>query len=552
MKAFSISGNIVDIIRRKVFLGTVSVKDGKIASIQPNENVASKNFILPGFVDAHVHIESSMLIPSEFARLAVIHGTVGTVSDPHEIANVLGLEGIRYMIRNGKQVPFHFHFGASSCVPATSFETAGAEISSDEIRTLFLKDKLLYLSEMMNYPGVLHRDPEVMAKIKIAKELGFPIDGHSPGLKGEEAARYIAAGITTDHECFTLEEALDKLKFGMKILIREGSAAKNYQALHSLIGSHPDKVMFCSDDKHPDDLVEGHIDELVRRSIVKHDFDTMDVLRCASYNPVKHYNLEVGLLQIGDSADFIVVDNLRDFTVLKTYVNGMLVADRGKTLISSVNSEVLNHFNASLKKEEDFVVEGVENDILQVICAIDGQLITEKFEAKAKIQDHRVVSDVNNDILKLAVVNRYQDAPAAIGFIKGFGLKMGAIASCIAHDSHNIIAVGVSDEDICAAVNAIIKNKGGISAASGGSVDALPLPVAGIMSEKDAYEVAKSYSFIDQKAKQLGTSLHAPYMTLSFMALLVIPSLKLSDKGLFDGTVFEFAPLIAKSKSLNF
>lgn len=544
MQEFTISGNIVDVVKKRIFPGTVTVRNGIIASITSSEDIFA-TFILPGFIDAHVHVESSMLIPSEFARLAVPHGTVATVSDPHEIGNVLGIEGVRYMTRNGSKVPFHFFFGAPSCVPATSFETAGATITAEEIRTLFVEEKLKYLSEMMNYPGVLARDKLVMDKITAAQELGLPVDGHAPGLKGKDAERYISAGISTDHECYTLPEAIDKLNYGMKIIIREGSAAKNYAALHTLIGSHPDKVMFCSDDKHPHELVEGHINQIVKRSIIDHGYDVMDVLRCACYNPVEHYKLDVGLLQVGQSADFIVVDNLKELTVLQTYIKGQLVAEGGKTLIASVQSDVVNHFNTSLKKESDFAITA-EGDTIQVIKALDGELITEKLEAKPKRQGHNLVSDPDRDILKLAVINRYENAPAALGFINGFGLKRGALASCIAHDSHNIIAVGVSDADICRAVNALIDSKGGIAVAVDGHVDVLALPIAGIMSHHDGYTVARSYATLDHKAKALGTTLGAPFMTLSFMALLVIPSLKLSDKGLFDGTSFKFTPLIIK------
>lgn len=543
MEQFTISGNIVDLVKKKIFSGTIVVQSGKIASITPtNEDISSQPFILPGFIDAHVHVESSMLVPSEFARLAVVHGTVATVSDPHEIGNVLGIDGVHYMIHNGAKVPFHFYFGAPSCVPATYFETAGSSITDKEIRTLFEQDKLKYLSEVMNYPGVLTKDPLVMNKIQAAKDFDLPVDGHAPGLKGEDAARYIAAGITTDHECYTLNEALGKIDHGMKIIIREGSAAKNYEALHSLITSHSDLVMFCSDDKHPHELVKGHINELVKRSIIKHGYDTLNVLRIACYNPIQHYKLDVGFLQVGQSADFITVNNLQDFTVLKTYIKGQLVAENGKTLIPSVKNEIVNKFETSLKKTEDFVVEG-SAEIIQVIQAIDGELVTKKIEAKAKIINNCMVSNVEEDILKIAVVNRYEKAPISIAFINGFGLKQGAIASCIAHDSHNIIVVGVNDEDMCLAVNAIIENKGGISISCDGKVDVLQLPVAGIMSERDGYFVAKSYESIDQKAKELGTPLYAPFMTLSFMALLVIPSLKLSDKGLFDGSLFNFTTL---------
>lgn len=544
MEQFTVSGQIVDIIHRKIFPGVITIENRRIKSIVPTNKKVSSQYILPGFIDAHVHVESSMLIPSEFARLAVVHGTVATVSDPHEIGNVLGIEGVRYMLRNSKDVPFHFYFGAPSCVPATQFETAGATIDLKDIRELFQNDKLKYLSEMMNYPGVLARDPLVMDKIKLTHELGLPVDGHAPGLKGADAEKYISAGISTDHECYTLEEALDKLKFGMKIIIREGSAAKNFNALHSLIKTHPGKVMFCSDDKHPHELVKSHINALVKRSVVEHGYDVMDVLRIACLNPIEHYKLDVGLLRQNDSADFIIVDNLQDFKVLKTYIKGQLVAEEGKTLIQSVDSETINQFNTMSKKESEFAISGTDG-LIKVIGAMDGELITNSLTHKPKVINGHLVSDIQHDILKIAVVNRYQEASIAIGFINGFKLKFGALASCIAHDSHNIIAVGTNDKDLCDAVNAIIAHQGGISVANNGKIDVLPLPVAGIMSNQDGYKVAEEYSRLDAKAKELGTVLGAPFMTLAFMALLVIPSLKLSDKGLFDGKCFKFTSLQA-------
>lgn len=536
---FVVSGNIVDIVARKIFPGSITVHEGKIESILSEENAKYSDYILPGFIDSHIHIESSLLIPSEFARLAVTHGTVATVSDPHEIANVLGLPGIRYMIENGKKVPFHFYFGAPSCVPATNFETAGAVVTAEDIRQLFEADGLLYLSEMMNYPGVLNQIPLVMEKIKVAKELKRPIDGHAPGLMGADAEKYIKAGISTDHECFKLEEAQHKLLHNMHIIIREGSAAKNYEALHPLIESHPHKVMFCSDDKHPHELAKGHINELVKRSINEKKYDLMDVLRCASYNPVVHYNLDVGLLKLGDPADFIIVNNLQDFDVKATFIRGQKVAENGKTLIQSVIAESPNAFRAEPKKVEDFKIRP-RGSKLQAIEALDGQLITKKSIHPFKAEKDNILSDPSQDILKIAVVNRYENVKPAIAFIKGFHLKEGAIASSIAHDSHNIIAVGTSDQDICDAVNALIKVKGGISVSKSGKSEALPLPVAGLMSTEDGYLVAEKYSKMAALARDLGSTLHDPFMTLSFMALLVIPSLKLSDKGLFDGTHFQF------------
>ena len=540
---FQVKGRLVYVLHRRIFPASVKVDGGRIISLDAIEDSSDLQYLMPGFIDAHIHIESSMLIPSEFARLATVHGTVATVSDPHEIANVLGLKGVRYMIENGKQVPFHFYFGAPSCVPATVFETSGALLDAEEIRLLFQEDGLHYLSEMMNFPGVLHKDPLVMRKIAIAKEFNKPIDGHAPELRGEDAARYIQAGISTDHECTTLEEAEDKVKRGMKIIIREGSAARNYEALHPLIKSFPDKIMFCSDDKHPHELVDGHINQLVKRSIAIHGYDLMDVLRIACFHPIKHYQLNVGLLRKGDSADFIVVNNLNDFDVQATYIMGKLVADKGRPLIPSIQARLINHFHCTPKKAEDFFYPASPGKI-RVIEALEGQLITHEKIMEPKIQRDNFVSDPSRDLLKLVVVNRYQNAPAAIGFIHQFGLKKGAIASCIAHDSHNIICVGTSDEEICRAVNAIIENKGGIAAVSKGKTDVLPLPVGGIMSADDGYDVAKAYVKIDREAKKLGTHLDSPFMTLSFMALLVIPSLKLSDKGLFDGNQFKFTSLI--------
>ncbi len=537
MESFNISGNIVDPIKRKIFSGTIEISNGIIKNISEDSNEYN-NYIMPGFIDAHIHVESSMLIPSEFARLAVVHGTVATVSDPHEIANVLGINGVRFMINNGKKVPFKFYFGAPSCVPATAFETSGAEITPDDIEKLFREDNLKYLSEMMNFPGVIFNDTSVMKKIEIAKKYGKPIDGHAPGLKGEELIKYIKAGISTDHECFTLDEALEKIRNGMKILIREGSAAKNYETLRSLIPEYTDSVMFCSDDKHPDNLVECHIDDIFKRSL-KHGYNIFDVLRCSCVNAVRHYNLDVGLLQINDFADFIVVDNPNELNILKTYINGELVAENGKSLINPVNEEPINNFNTPKKTVEDFEVKYLGNKI-RVMEALDGQLITNEIDVQPKVENGLIVADTERDILKITVINRYGNSKPALSFIKNFNLKKGALASCVGHDSHNIIAVGTNDKDLCDAVNAIIECKGGISIADNGKTDVLPLPVAGIMSNDDAYLVAGKYLKLDRLAKALGTKLSAPFMTLSFMALLVIPALKLSDKGLFDGNSFKF------------
>lgn len=535
-----IQGQIVSIAERSIFPGEITVENGHITSIE-KKPTNEKGYLMPGFVDAHVHIESSMLVPSEFARLAVIHGTVATVSDPHEIGNVLGVAGVQFMVDNGNQVPFKFNFGAPSCVPATSFETAGAEIGPQEIRKLLEDPQIRYLAEMMNYPGVIYDDPVVHEKIAIAHELGKPVDGHAPGLRGEGLQKYLAAGITTDHECFTHEEALEKLQLGMKILIREGSAAKNFEALIGLLPDHYAHMMFCSDDKHPDDLIEGHINQLAARAIKK-GMDLYQVLQVACLNPIDHYGLDVGQMRVGDPADFIRVNDLENFQVKDCWINGECVSKEGQSQIQPVAVESLNHFNTSPKQPADFQIMGKASDI-RVIEALDGELITRPLTMAALSKGDLLISDPSRDLLKIAVVNRYQDAPPAVAFIKGFGLKNGALASCVGHDSHNIIAVGTDDEQLCQAVNLIIQHKGGISAVSGRQEQILPLPIAGIMSGDDGVKVGQAYAQIDAFAKAIGSTLQAPFMTLSFMGLLVIPSLKLSDKGLFDGDKFEFVAL---------
>jgi len=536
----NVKGNIVDILNKRIFKGEVCVENGQISAIR-EVNHEVENYILPGFVDAHIHIESSMVVPSEFAKIAVLHGTVATVSDPHEIANVLGVQGVDFMIENGKKVPLKFNFGAPSCVPATSFESAGAVINADDIKLMMENPDINYLAEMMNYPGVLSDDEEVLQKIEHAKNNNKPIDGHAPGLRGNDVTKYIAAGISTDHECFRYDEALEKLQKGMKILIREGSAAKNFEALIDLLPEHYNNMMFCSDDKHPDDLLLGHINQLCERAVAK-GMDIFKVLQAACVNPVKHYNLEVGLLQVGDPADFILVDNLKEFNVLETYINGELVAKNGKSFVKSVPFEVLNNFNTDIKKVADFRLASSSKKI-RVIEALDGELVTNQIAADSLIVDGNLVSNTATDVLKMTVVNRYKNETPSIAFIKNFGIKEGAIASSVGHDSHNIIAIGVSDEAICKAVNLIIENKGGVCAVTKTTEKVVALPVAGIMSDQPAEIIGNAYAALDAMAKEMGSTLRAPYMSLSFMALLVIPSLKLSDKGLFDGNTFKFTSL---------
>lgn len=542
-KSFEVSGNVIDVVGQRIYQGTLVIDEGKIIDIR-EEPAHSDQYIAPGLVDAHIHIESSMLIPSEFARLASVHGTVATVSDPHEIANVLGIEGVKFMIENGEKVPFKFFFGAPSCVPATAFETAGSRLGVEEVEELLRMTEVKYLSEMMNFPGVLFQDKEVMAKLELAKKIGKPIDGHAPGVRGEDAKKYILAGISTDHECYTKEEALEKIRYGMKILIREGSAAKNFEALSSLIEEYPDMVMLCSDDKHPNDLALGHVNELIIRALNK-GYDLMKVLRCCTFNPVRHYGLEVGLLQKGDPADFIVVDNLKDFRIRASFITGEKVAEAGHTCIQSVQTEACNNFNTGLMNRNELILKP-RGSTIKVQKALEGQLITELILTEPKIVLDNVVSDPDRDILKLVVKNRYDEAPAAIGFIGNIGLKRGALASCVAHDSHNILAMGADDDSIFRAINLIIESRGGISLVDGPLEVILPLPYAGIMSGDDGSLVAKKYDWMDKKTKEMGCTLSAPYMTLSFMALLVIPALKLSDKGLFDGTRFRFTDIFEK------
>lgn len=537
---FTIEGNYVDIRQRSIYPARLVISNGRIRTIRRLTGTKTR-YILPGFIDAHVHIESSMLVPTEFAKIAVLHGTVATVSDPHEIANVLGTEGVWYMIENGRKSPLKFNFGAPSCVPATIFETAGAEVTSEDLAHLLASPEVLYLAEMMNWPGVIFDDPSVQHKLDIAKRAGKPIDGHAPGLMGKQALKYISKGISTDHECYMIDEARFKLKNGMKVIIREGSAAKNFDTLAPLINKYFEQMMFCSDDKHPDDLLEGHINLLVKRAVAR-GIDVFKVLQMACINPVEHYGLDVGTLQDGDWADLIVVDNLVDFNVLKTYINGDVVAERGRDYIKTEPERIVNNFQIGRKKPSDFVLPLSKTDI-NVIEVLDKQLITKTFEGKITLENGLATPSVSDDILKIAVVNRYADAPIATAFIKNFGLKRGAIASSVAHDSHNIIVVGVSDETICTAVNALIDHKGGLSATDGEHTEVLPLPIAGLMSNESAEIVAEKYTALVNMARDLGSTLTSPFMSLSFMALLVIPSLKLSDKGLFDGEKFVFCPI---------
>ena len=478
-----------------------------------------------------------------------MHGTVGTISDPHEIANVCGVDGVKWMMNDAERVPLHVCFGAPSCVPATSFETAGAELDATHIAELLRDPRIGYLSEMMNFPGVLYGDAKVSSILEVARASGKPIDGHAPGVRGEAARAYAAAGITTDHECTTLEEALEKISYGMSILIREGSAAKNFDALHSLISSHPQHVMLCSDDKHPDALVQGHINVLVRRAM-ECGHSLFDVLRVACVNPVLHYGLPVGLLRIGDRADFIVMDSVESGSVKETFVHGVCVARDGAVLFAVDPPTPINTWFDRQLRSEDFYVPALSNTI-RVIDVADGQLTTGELVLPAPVVDNALVSDTSRDVLKLVVVNRYANTPPAVAFVRNMGLRHGALASSVAHDSHNVIAVGVHDDDIVRAVNAVFEWKGGCVAVSGDERFLLPLPVGGLMSIDEPHRVAAAYEEVDAAAKRMGSTLQAPLMTLSFLALLVIPSLKLGDRGLFDIRDLTFRSLFVDTQELQ-
>lgn len=535
----NIAGKIIDVHKRRIYPGIVTVSAGKIESVTETEE-SPDHYIMPGLADAHVHIESSMLVPSHFAVAAVRHGTVAVVTDPHEIANVLGKEGVRFMLDNAASVPVKMIFGAPSCVPATSSESAGAKIGSADIKELLEEGRIKFLAEMMNFPGVIYDDAEVHLKLEAAINAGVPIDGHAPGLTGEELKKYIAAGISTDHECTSLEEALEKISGGMKILIREGSAAKNLEVLAPLLSYYPADVMLCTDDLHPETLVRGHVNKLVARLILS-GYDMFDVIRAASVNTFEHYKIDAGTLRPGDPADFIVVDDPSSMNVSQAWIDGKCVYDGEKALFTPGEITKINKFKCTrLLPDEIRVIN--EGGKINLIVARNGELMTDADVVQAG-EEPFVNPRPEEDILKIVVKERYNDKPPAVGFIRGFGIKSGAMASSVAHDSHNIIAVGTNDRDIVAAINLIVDAGGGMSVVSDDGAEILKLPVAGIMSDLPVTAMAARYEKLSETAKSLGCRLDAPFMTLSFMALLVIPKLKMSDRGLFDGLTFRHIPL---------
>ncbi|MDA3930512.1 MAG: adenine deaminase [Prolixibacteraceae bacterium] len=536
----SVEGNIVDLISRSIFKGRIHYSN-KIESIEKDSTIVSEKYILPGLVDAHVHIESSMLSPLEYSKIALKHGVIASVTDPHEIANVCGMKGVRFMIENASLTPMKLSFGAPSCVPATPFETSGALLDSSNIETLFKQKECSHLSEMMNFPGVIYNDKEVHTKIEIAHKYNKVIDGHAPLLNGYDLRKYVKAGITTDHECTSIHEALEKISLGMKIMLRESSASIDFQNLISLINSHSDKVMFCTDDCHPDDLEKSYINGLVKRAIDQ-KYDIFDILTASTLTAKSHYKLNIGLLQISDCADFIVVDDLENFTVISTVIDGVEVFDGSTVLIDESNLSLINNFLVNTITDVDLQVRRSSSSI-NVIEVIPDSLLTKKYKYEINISDDFIHSNIEDDILKIVVLNRYVKAKASVGFIKGFTLKKGAIAGTIAHDSHNIVAVGVDDESILKAIQEVQKNKGALVVVDGEESHLLSLPIAGLMSDKDGAFVSKRYAELSQHAIRLGCCLNAPFMTLAFMSLLVIPELKLGDQGLFDVNKFEFIDL---------
>ena len=563
---------ILDVLTESIYPARITIEDGIFKEIDPiavteETRIDVDGLLVPGFIDAHIHIESSMLTPQQFAKMAVRHGTTTAVCDPHEIANVSGIEGIEFMIDNASRVPFNFYFTAPSCVPATAFETSGATLDVEDIEYLLSKDEVVGLAEMMNFPGVINGDEEVLAKLRLARKYGKPIDGHAPLVTGRDLDKYIAQHIVTDHECSNFAEAMEKKQKGMKIMVRDGSSAKNMEALFdfseklnhlkkqdgfSIIPTEiierrlhsPIFDFIVSDDKHPNDLIEGHLDNSIKKAS-KLGIDIIQAIEMVTVNPANHFNLDGGVIVTGAKADFVVIDNLHDFNVLETYVDGECVFDGENVLFDVEEVEVENSVNACEKTAEDFDVyfDGDECEVNVIEC-FNGELLTNKTTAKLKCRDGKVQSDIYQDVLKIAVVERYGSNSISNAFIKGFNLKKGAIASSVAHDSHNIIVVGYDSEMMARAVNTIIDNGGGFAVVSEDFEDSLSLPIAGLMSNEDAYVIAEKLNTLHKMVKALGCSLDAPFMTMAFMALLVIPSLKISDMGLFDGDNFEFVDVI--------
>lgn len=536
-------GKIVDIHNKRIFSGEIIYNENGIKSITEHVGEEYSNYIMPGFIDSHIHIESTMMSPNEFARNVVKNGTVAVLADPHEIANVCGVNGVEYMVENSKDIAFKFYYGVPSCVPATPFEICGGEINPSDIDKLFSTGKYKFLGEFMNVPGIIYDDKDCILKTEISKKHNLPIDGHAPGLSGDDLKKYISAGISTDHEFFSFENSVEKIKAGIKIQVREGSASKDFEDLYELIDLYPDSVMMCTDDSHPKDIIElGHIDKIVKRAISK-NLNIFNILKAASANPVNHYNLEVGLLREGDKSDFIIVEDLIEFKVLKTVIDGSTVYENGKSNIEYKCIEPINNFNTRAIVCEDIQVKYPSGKKLKVINVIDGSLVSQKVMLEALVEDNLVISNISEDILKIVLHNRYTNMPVQVGFIKGFGLKKGAFASSVSHDSHNILAIGTNDIDIVNVVNRVVKSKGGLAVCDGEDLEILDLPIAGLMSNLDINTINDSYSRLKLKLKDFGCTLDSAFMTMAFMSLIVIPELKLGSRGLFEYSKFEFVDL---------
>jgi adenine deaminase len=536
-----IEGNLVDVVREAVFPARIETSHGIITLIERVDK-EFRDFLVPGLIDAHIHIESSLLSPSRFAEAAVPHGTTAVIADPHEIANVLGLEGIDYMVRDAAAVPLRFYFTAPSCVPATPFETSGAVLGPREVEKLLERDNFIALGELMNYPGAIRGDPDVIAKIDVARRLRKPVDGHCPLLSGEPLRAYVGLGISTDHECTTAAEALEKHALGMRVMVREGSVSKDLEALAPFARDH--EFLLVSDDLLLPDLLRGHLDRSLAAA-VSLGIDPFRALRAATINPARHYGLPLGLLEAGRMADIVRVADLGSFRILEVYIGGRRAAGQGRPTFVARPEPLPGRLSVRERSPRDFAVRASGPSAkVRSIGLVKDSLLTQSLKATLSVEDGLVMPDADRDILRIAVVNRYRDAPVANGFVTGFGLKDGAIAGSVAHDSHNIIAVGAGAGDVADAVNRVIREGGGFSACASGRGAILPLPVAGLMSAEPAAAVGETLDRLHAMAEAQGSTIPRPFMAMSFLSLLVIPSLKIGDRGLFDVDAFRFVEAV--------
>lgn len=539
-----IEGNIVDVLTGEIFPGRIGHEGGVITSVERTPG-PFRSFLVPGFIDCHVHIDSSLLCPSRFAEAAVPHGTTAVVTDPHEIANVLGVPGIAWMREDAACAPFRVFFTAPSCVPATPFETSGATLGPAEVEKLLAEDDVVALGEVMNYHGAIARDPDVMAKIRAARVSGKPIDGHGPLLAGNALREYLSLGISTDHECTGAAEAFEKHDLGMRILVRDGSAAKNLAALAPFARMH--EFLLVTDDILASDLLAGHLDTRLATA-VSLGVEPLHALRAATIRPAEHYRLPLGAMAKGRKADAVRVADLSSFAVEEVYIGGTLVAAGGAAAFAPRPVPMPGAIRIAPKGADDFALPASGRSAkVRVIRVIPDEIVTGSETADLRVEHGRVVPDAGRDVLLISVVNRYREAPVASGFVSGFGLKTGAIASSVAHDSHNIIAVGTNPGDMAAAVGAIVRESGGLAACGGGSATVLPLPLAGLMSGDPPRDVHERLERLHAAACGMGCVLPRPFMTLSFLSLLVIPRLKIGDRGLFDADAFRFVePVIGE------